>query len=256
MRIYFQNGSIPTRAAKRLKEQHRLKESEARRVTSIVLGYRNWADLENLLNKEAASPLDEDCDRDTFQQRRQYQVGQLLKSGLDLKGLSPDDVIARWQPTAARPHTPVSPGTDQGTFNEVELPGHYSPFIKTELKLLSLMPPCCWRVFAEHQTLGGCGWPEHLLRIYSMAPAGGSLLSRDRCWNCWQKEAMRSAFSISAPVSGWEMAGQRMESGQPTLSKTSPILRRHRMKCVQWRYPDWADFIQKDRTGVWTSSKH
>jgi hypothetical protein len=120
MRIYFQNASVPTRAAKRLKAQQGIKDSEARRVTSIVLGYRNWADLENVLNKEAASPLDEACDLDTFRKRRQYQAEQLSASGLDLKGLSPGDVISRWQPSAARPQTPVNPGPDPTSFNEAD----------------------------------------------------------------------------------------------------------------------------------------
>lgn len=115
MRIFFQNGSIPTRAAKRLKEQLGIKESDARRATAQVLGYRNWADLERTVNTQPASPLDEECDGDLFRQRRQYQAQQLQSSGIDLPGQPPEEVIAKWQPSAARPQAPAAPREPEAT---------------------------------------------------------------------------------------------------------------------------------------------
>src|ERR1700733_16258707 len=61
MRIHFQNASIPTRAAKRLKLRLSLKESQARQITAQVFGYENWTDLHNALGGAAVSPPDGAC---------------------------------------------------------------------------------------------------------------------------------------------------------------------------------------------------
>jgi hypothetical protein len=104
MRIHFQNASIPTRAANRLKYRLSLKESQARQVTSEVFGYRDWTDLHSELGSTAASALDEGCDSATLSERRAYQASQLAASSVDLHGASADDFVQWWQPSAAHPH--------------------------------------------------------------------------------------------------------------------------------------------------------
>jgi hypothetical protein len=104
MRIYFQNASIPTRAANRLKYRLSLKESQARQVTSEVFGYRDWTDLHSELGSKVASALDEACDSATLAERRVYQASQLLASSVDLHGESADDFVRWWQPSAAHAH--------------------------------------------------------------------------------------------------------------------------------------------------------
>jgi hypothetical protein len=105
MRIHFQNASIPTRAAKRLKLRLSLKESQARQITAQVFGYENWTDLHSRLGSTEASPLDEMCDRDTLAERRLFQATQLLASAslVDLHGESPDEFVQWWRPSAANP---------------------------------------------------------------------------------------------------------------------------------------------------------
>jgi hypothetical protein len=103
MRIYFQDTSIPTRAAKRLKHRLSLTESQARQVTSEVFGYSNWSDLHSELGRKAASALDEACDTATLIERRVYQASQLVASSVDLHGESSDDFVRWWQPSAAHP---------------------------------------------------------------------------------------------------------------------------------------------------------
>jgi|SRR5580698_5722064 hypothetical protein len=110
MRMYFQNASIPTRAAKRLKLRLSLKESQARQATAEVFGYESWTDLHNALGGAAVSPLDETCDTETLTSRRLYQASQLIASSVDLRGETPDDFIRWWQPSAANSHE-----DDQGT---------------------------------------------------------------------------------------------------------------------------------------------
>ncbi|MFM0433477.1 hypothetical protein PQQ75_30975 [Paraburkholderia aspalathi] len=104
MRIYFQNASIPTRAANRLKFRLSLKESQARQVTSEVFGYRDWTDLHRDLGSKAASALDEACDSVTLTERRVYQASQLLASSVDLHGESADEFVRWWQPSSAHAH--------------------------------------------------------------------------------------------------------------------------------------------------------
>jgi hypothetical protein len=104
MRIYFQNASIPTRAANRLKYRLTLKESHARQVTAEVFGYRDWTDLHNELGVQVASALDEACDSATVTDRRIYQASQLAASLVDLHGDSADDFVRWWQPSAANAH--------------------------------------------------------------------------------------------------------------------------------------------------------
>lgn len=101
MRIYFQNASIPTRAANRLKYRLSLKESQARQVTSEVFGYSDWTALHSELGSEEASALDEACDSATLTARRVYQASQLAASSIDLHGESADDFVRWWQPSAA-----------------------------------------------------------------------------------------------------------------------------------------------------------
>jgi hypothetical protein len=101
MRIYFQNASIPTRAAKRLKLRLSLKESQARQITAEVFGYENWADLHSGLGCTEASPLDETCDGETLAERRLYQTSQLVASSVDLHGESSDEFVRWWRPSAA-----------------------------------------------------------------------------------------------------------------------------------------------------------
>ena len=101
MRIYFQNASIPTRAANRLKYRLSLKESQARQVTSEVFGYRDWTDLLSELGSKGASALDDACDSATVTERRVYQASQLVASSVDLHGESADDFVRWWQPSAA-----------------------------------------------------------------------------------------------------------------------------------------------------------
>jgi hypothetical protein len=103
MRMYFQNVSIPTRAAKRLKLRLSLRELQARQITAKVFGYEDWTDLHDRLSS-AASPLDETCDTETLNNRRLYQASQLSASSVDLHGESPDDFIRWWQPSAANSH--------------------------------------------------------------------------------------------------------------------------------------------------------
>jgi hypothetical protein len=103
MRIYFQNASIPTRAANRLKYRLSLKESLARQITSEVFGYRDWTDLHSELGSKAASALDEACDSATLTERHVYQASQLVASSVDLHGESADDFVRWWQPSAAHP---------------------------------------------------------------------------------------------------------------------------------------------------------
>ena len=103
MRMYFQNASIPTRAANRLKYRLSLKESQARQVTSEVFGYRDWTDLHSELGSKAASALDEACDSATLTERRVYQASRLVASSVDLHGESADDFVRWWQPSAANP---------------------------------------------------------------------------------------------------------------------------------------------------------
>jgi hypothetical protein len=104
MRICFQNASIPTRAANRLKYRLSLKESHARQVTSEVFGYRDWTELHSELGSKVASALDEACDSATLTERRVYQASQLLASSVDLHGESADDFVRWWQPSAAHAH--------------------------------------------------------------------------------------------------------------------------------------------------------
>jgi hypothetical protein len=101
MHIYFQNASIPTRAANRLKYRLSLKESQARQVTSEVFGYRDWTELHSELGSKVASALDEACDSATVTERRVYQASQLVASSVDLHGESADDFVRWWQPSAA-----------------------------------------------------------------------------------------------------------------------------------------------------------
>jgi hypothetical protein len=112
MRIYFQNASIPTRAANRLKYRLSLKESQARQVTSEVFGYRDWTDLHSELGNKAASPLDEACDSATLTARRVYQASQLAASSIDLHGESAEEFVRWWQPSAANAQDEGEPPTE------------------------------------------------------------------------------------------------------------------------------------------------
>ena len=103
MRIYFQNASIPTRAANRLKYRLSLRESQARQVTSEVFGYKDWTELHSELGSKEASALDEACDSVTLTERRVYQASQVVASSVDLHGESADDFVRWWQPSAANP---------------------------------------------------------------------------------------------------------------------------------------------------------
>lgn len=106
MRIHFQNISVPTRAAKRLKNMLFFTESQARGTTALVLGYKNWHELSSAIGTGPISLLDEDCSPTEFAERFAYQAARLS----EVIGWAPEQdlpyaeqVLRKWKPSAARP---------------------------------------------------------------------------------------------------------------------------------------------------------
>lgn len=105
MRTNFNSTSIPTRAAKRLKELAGLKDSQAKQWTAYVLGYRDWHELQTEAGQWEASSLDEASNSANRAARRAYQLARLQEclAGHDDKALNAAHLLGKWQPSAARP---------------------------------------------------------------------------------------------------------------------------------------------------------
>jgi hypothetical protein len=107
MRINFLNDCVPTRAAKRLKKLLSEKDALSKQITSYVLGYRNWHDLDSNLGKGIRSRLDEECSTSELQERKEYQIKRFKEKVGELNlQLNHEQIIAIfdvWQPSAGRP---------------------------------------------------------------------------------------------------------------------------------------------------------
>jgi hypothetical protein len=108
--IRFPSAAVPLRAFRRLMQLLPLTEFRAKRATAMVLGYRKWDELLEAVADAPRPEVDERCDAAKLALRRKSQAQRLVTLGLDLNGVSPLELLARWQPSASLPHGPLRVG--------------------------------------------------------------------------------------------------------------------------------------------------